>query len=608
MIINRYKKRKYAYGGYSEPTLREQSEAMDSATVGAGTAANPIVGGLIGLGQGIGKPIRTNAESVDQQGRLTNRNSAQAGAVIGGLFDPMKALQTRSSYKGGWTDITGKGYVNALEAESMEAAKKANEWEMLEGQNRLRSAIGSGYSQTGYKDVMMRKYGGRLKYGNGGVTNPQYEVEGDEVIEGQNVELEGQEKLASNMTKAIGPSHENGGVDGTGGEVVYSDRMEVSKQALEILNKMGFKPKGKPTSAAAAEFIAKKQKVYEDLLKSDKPIDNSTGKSMLQRIEQAKEIIFQDQEGQKEAEMNKRQEFAYGGYTDQFPPQQNKLKYQGSWGKKNPYQDQGAGIIAGMRTNPYNSTPNQNASLQKQIDQQDEGDDNSSRNVAVAGWAINSANYFANLADINKLKTHIDPTYATTQYKSYTDRSGVALNRIQNNLTTASRALRYSSSRSKNAAIGNMVGQSYDASNQVINAENLRRDAILGNNVDISNNASLQRTTLSNQYALDNMNRGNEKIATKTQARNAFLDGTMKQMTEARDTKYANDKNDADTQASQAEMKLIILSNQNGVADRLAASYGINGATPQEIANEFIRRELTKGKGYKKYGGYNGRR
>lgn len=102
----------------SNASLRQKSESMDGTVVGTASAINPIVGSIIGIGDTIGKPIRNNAEQMDSNGNLKNQNAAQTGAIVGGLFDPIKALTTRSSYNGGFTDLTGKGYANALEKEA----------------------------------------------------------------------------------------------------------------------------------------------------------------------------------------------------------------------------------------------------------------------------------------------------------------------------------------------------------------------------------------------------------------------------------------------------------------------------------------------------------
>jgi len=186
-----YKRYKYAYGGnpYGEgPTFREKTESSQDLTMSVGSTANPIVGAIIGAGMGIGRNVRTGAEQTDENGNLNHQNRAQGTAIVGGLFSPSTALQTRSSYKGGFTDISGKGYTNALEAEAMDNAKKKKAWEIEQGQEALRSQIAGGYSQKGYDGVLYRKYGGSLyKYGtplfkDGGKLTPEFEVENKEVI------------------------------------------------------------------------------------------------------------------------------------------------------------------------------------------------------------------------------------------------------------------------------------------------------------------------------------------------------------------------------------------------------------------------------------------
>lgn len=81
-----------------------------------GGAINPIVGAVIGAGDAIGKPIKAGAEKTDPEtGLIENRGRAQRTAVVGGLFSPSKAISARASYKGGWTDFSGKKYVDSLD-------------------------------------------------------------------------------------------------------------------------------------------------------------------------------------------------------------------------------------------------------------------------------------------------------------------------------------------------------------------------------------------------------------------------------------------------------------------------------------------------------------
>jgi hypothetical protein len=165
------------YNNFKDPnaSMRTKSESLDGTVQGVAGAINPVVGAVIGAGNMIGKPIRTKLERTDEQGNLENKKGAQAGAIIGSLFDPVKAITTRASYEGGWKDVTGKGYVNALESEAKQniADQKSQEEvynqqqlaAQQQQQNMINSAVQAGiagYNQQPQDDINSNfaKYGG----------------------------------------------------------------------------------------------------------------------------------------------------------------------------------------------------------------------------------------------------------------------------------------------------------------------------------------------------------------------------------------------------------------------------------------------------------------
>jgi hypothetical protein len=163
------------YNNFNDPnaSIRTKSESLDGAVQGVAGAINPIVGTAIAAGNMIGKPIRTSLEKTDEQGNLENKSGAQAGAIVGSFFDPVKAIMTRSSYKGGWTDFSGKGYVNALEAEAkkniadQKAAEESYNTQQLalqkQQQDAINSAIQAGIAGAQKQDDSnsnFAKYGG----------------------------------------------------------------------------------------------------------------------------------------------------------------------------------------------------------------------------------------------------------------------------------------------------------------------------------------------------------------------------------------------------------------------------------------------------------------
>ena len=120
-----------AISGVENGGLDRKAKADAYYDMGKTTASaiNPIVGAAWGLGDAIGEPIKNNAERLDNTGTLVDRDKAKMSAGIGSFFNPLKALTTRSSYEGGFTDLTGNKYAASLEKDAQ--AQYAAEQERL---------------------------------------------------------------------------------------------------------------------------------------------------------------------------------------------------------------------------------------------------------------------------------------------------------------------------------------------------------------------------------------------------------------------------------------------------------------------------------------------
>lgn len=105
------------YYGSQQKTGNQGEDVRGSAlsAVGKTGAIGGVIAGGAAIGDQIGKPIKAESEQMDAQGNLVNEGKAQRNAIGGGLFSPSKALSARGSYKGGFTDVTGKGYTQNLE-------------------------------------------------------------------------------------------------------------------------------------------------------------------------------------------------------------------------------------------------------------------------------------------------------------------------------------------------------------------------------------------------------------------------------------------------------------------------------------------------------------
>src|SRR6478609_2655626 len=112
---------------YSSQIPESNSDATRSGVMGAVSQAGPIggvIGGVAGIGDKIGEPVKQKSESLNSDGTLNNESAARRNAIIGGIASPSKALAIRSSYKGGYTDISGKGYTAFLEKQAQDQLKQ----------------------------------------------------------------------------------------------------------------------------------------------------------------------------------------------------------------------------------------------------------------------------------------------------------------------------------------------------------------------------------------------------------------------------------------------------------------------------------------------------
>ena len=259
------------YSNLNDPnaSLRQKSESLDNTTMGVAGTINPLVGGIIAGVNTIAKPIRTKAELTDENGNLVNRNKARNMSIVGGLLDPVKAFSTRASYKGGFTDWFGQGYLDNLEAEA-----KA----------KLPEAPPEVFDKDYRQDAVWQKLNNYQQYAMGGQSNnPNAEVEGDELM-----------RYPDGSTQLMnGPSHENGGipVNIPQGTEIFSDRLKL--------------PGSKQTIAEEAKKYAtnKEDKILSN--KKSTSIAKNTAKLSSQFKQQKLDELFNAQEQLKQAKLAK---------------------------------------------------------------------------------------------------------------------------------------------------------------------------------------------------------------------------------------------------------------------------------------------------------------
>lgn len=149
----------------------------------------------------------------------------------------------------------------------------------------------------------------------GGNTPAEYEVEKDEVVQGNDTQLEEGKELASDIQHVGGNTHENGGTEGAGGERVFSDRLKLSQEFVDLLKSQGVKGvKANSTYAEIAKSLGNKKGKFEKKLENGLPDSHKTATVMLDRINKNLDSVFQIQEVTKQIDEENKYKKAYGGY------------------------------------------------------------------------------------------------------------------------------------------------------------------------------------------------------------------------------------------------------------------------------------------------------
>lgn len=233
-------------------------------------------------------------------------SGAAKGASMGMAFGPYGA-GAGAIIGGAYGAITANNQIKENRNTIKKVNKFKNDQSVVDATNLTEMNKASGFKSSGN----IYPYGGKL-------ANPEYEVEGNEVVQGQDTQLEGQEDLASDMTKAVGPTHAEGGVEGQGGERVFSDRLKPSEMLTSYLSANRISVKPNYTYATITEKLGKMKGKFEEKLDSHNPTNYRTGKVMTERIDGLIDAAFQDQELSKEQE-SVASKYPYGGKVDRKP-------------------------------------------------------------------------------------------------------------------------------------------------------------------------------------------------------------------------------------------------------------------------------------------------
>lgn len=126
------------YAATAKPSGSQDSTTKSAMGAVSGMGAvGGVVGGVYGIIDQVARPEKNKAEAMnityDSQGNATAKLASAARAkdtaIAGSFLSPSEALTTRMSYKGGMTDVSGKGYTDYLEKkaqEQLDVYNKAN--------------------------------------------------------------------------------------------------------------------------------------------------------------------------------------------------------------------------------------------------------------------------------------------------------------------------------------------------------------------------------------------------------------------------------------------------------------------------------------------------
>lgn len=242
---------------------------------------------------------------------ISGASTATAG-LVDSFNDPDNPKQGLSAISGalqGNAAIPGVGLILGAVSGLKNAQKQK---ELLEKKEMMKNNQTMDYFKVRSKGIL-EDYNTQGNQGSfyakgGEIANPQYEVEHGEVVMGDDVQLTGGQKLASNLHKVVGKTHEqynpntvNGtGEDGSGGEFVFSNRLKL----------------GNKTFAQHAETIAKQKAKSEKASNHNDYIFKNTANANIELADSKLQQLAQIQETMKKQYGVTK--FAYGGSIPKF--------------------------------------------------------------------------------------------------------------------------------------------------------------------------------------------------------------------------------------------------------------------------------------------------
>lgn len=489
------------YSNLNDPnaSLRQKSESLDNTTVGVAGAINPLVGGIIAGVNTIAKPIRTKAELTDENGNLVNRNKARNMSIVGGLLDPVKAFSTRASYKGGFKDWSGQGYLDNLEAEA-----KA----------KLPVAPPETFYKDNEQDAVWQRLNDYQQFAMGGIYSgiPNSLIEKQEVVQNP-------DGTTQQVNVGTHESKKDAKVNLKPGARVFSDRLKL--------------PGSKKTVAKEAEVFKtnKEEKILSD--KKSTGLAKNTAALVSKFKQQKLDELFQAQEDFKMSKVAKYAEklgvtlpnsqFKNGGmklpkypngnsrnFLDPYKPVFNQVTYPGQ--PYNPYQKSLApwSVNTSQDTNLISQPlygENSDYTTQSPTDYTDSYDSMRNRNIyeGIGNGVLQNAGNFYDLYQTNMGRKYDIEDYGSVNPRYYNPKTISATESLRDadRQAAASRyALRNAVGGNTGAYLANL------AATQTANTLNKAkiRESTNNTNINILNQADLTNTNIRNdaeRYNLD---------------------------------------------------------------------------------------------------------
>jgi len=230
------------------------------------------------------------------------------------VIDPLNALIPLKYLK------AAKGITEAERIANAAAVAKANTTRKV-----INKTLKTSKNIDNFDDLSETfKTGGKLpRYATGGFT-PEYEVEKNEVIQGNNVKLSDGGQVSNDMHLAEGVTHDEinpttgtTGTLGAGGDRVFSNRSTLLPETKKMLETLKIPIKNNDTHAKVALIVANKEAKFENSVHAVSLRERNSAKQMLQRYATVKDIIFQDQEIQKPQQQEMPQ-YKFGGVINKF--------------------------------------------------------------------------------------------------------------------------------------------------------------------------------------------------------------------------------------------------------------------------------------------------